>query len=419
MATTTAAYDGYFKELYGELENGIPEYSYLSEKIPFREQERLGDSYHFPVRDQRSHGWTFETGANSGTAFTLNAVKSGAMKDASLSGSTFVMRESFAYKAVLSATQAGKQAFGDLFDEGVEDMFNTASAMREICLLYGGHSLGAITANGSSSASLQHTITAVTSSLGMFAQLEGAYVDVYSAVGGTKRNTTGDLEITKVDYDDTAGTVLVTLAGAAADNAAVVAGDLVIPKGADSKWFDGIDKIARNTGTLFGISASTYSIWAANDYSAGTAELTFGKLTKASAQNAMRAGTGTLTALVSIQTWSDLNNNTAALRRLPENKGKVELGAESIVYHGPTGPLEITPHPFVKGGEAFILDLKKFRRVGASDLTFNLGIPGQADRFLRELSDSAGFEIRCLWDLGLICRRPRSMTKITNINNSV
>lgn len=419
MATTIASYDGYFKELYGELSQTIPEFSYLSEQIPFKEGERVGDSYHFPVRVQRSHGWTFESGANSGTAFALNAVKSGAMKDASLAGATFVMRESFAYKAVLSATQAGKAAFGDLFDEGVEDMHNTASVMREICLLYGGHSIGTVTANGSSATSITVTVTAATSSLGMFAQLEGAYIDVYSAVGGTKRNAVGPLEVTAVDWVDSAGTVTFTSVGAAADNAAIVAGDLIVPYGADSKWFSGIDAIARNTGTLFGIAANTYTVWKANAASAGSAELTFSKLTKATGQSAMRSGVGKMTALVSIPTWSDLNNNTAALRRLPENKGKVELGAESIVYHGPTGPLEIMPHPFVKGGEAFVGDLKQFRRVGASDLTFSLGVSGQAERFLRELSDNAGFEIRCLWDQALVCRKPRSLTKISSIVNSV
>jgi hypothetical protein len=418
MVTTVAAYDGYFKEVYGELEQTIPEYSLVSQKIPFKEAERLGDSYHFPIRTKRGHGWTFESGADAGTAFALNAVVSGEMKDASVAGSMFVQRESFAYKAVMSATAKGKAAFGNLFDEGVEDMYNTAAAMREICLLYGGTSLGQTSTTGAASSPQTFTITPGTSSLGMWAQLEGAHIDAYSAVGGTKRNSNADIVVTKVDYDDTTGSVLVTVTGNTTDLDAIAPNDLFVPKGADGKWFAGIDKIATNTGSLFGIDAATYSVWAANDYAAG-GELTFKKLTKASSQVAMRSGSGVMTALVSIPTWSDINDNLAALRRLPENKGRVELGAETIVFHGPTGALEITPHAFLKAGDAFILDFKTFRRVGASDLTFNIGVEGQNQRFLRELADNAGFEVRCLWDQGLICRRPRSICKITGIVNAV
>lgn len=419
MATTMAAYDGYFKELYGELSNTVPEHAILAEKIKFSEAERIGDSYHFPVRLQRSHGWTFESGSNSSTAFTLNAVKTGVMKDASLSGSIFVMRESFGYKAVLSATSAGKQAFGNLFDEAVEDMFNTASAMREITMLYGAGTIGTFNEAGPASTTATLDLTAASSSLGMLSQLEGAYIDAYSAVGGTKRNSNAAIEITAVEWDAASGICTLALSGNSSDIDAIAVGDVAIPYGADSKWFSGIDAIATNTGSLFGISATTYPTWKANEYSSGSAGATMGKLTKATSLVAQRSGVGKLTALVSTPTWADLNNNVAALRRLTEHSGKVEIGTEKITYHGPTGPLEIMAHPFIKQGEAFILDFAQFKRVGASDLTFNLGIGEQNDKFLNELADKAGFEIRCLWDLALICRRPRSMCKVTSIVNSL
>lgn len=422
MTTTLATADGWFKETFGEAVDTVPEFAILRERVKFRQEERTGDSYNFPVRLRRSHGWTMASGATAGTAFALNAVRTGQMKNATLAGSSFVMRESFAYKAVASATAAGKQAFGNLLDDGVEDMLMTTNGVLELMLRYGGTNLGVTSTAGAASSPQTFTITAATAAPGLWALLEGAPIDAYDPTLVTKRNATGPIIVESVEYVPASGVVTLSLSGATADLDAILANDVFVLLGQVGGSMDGLDKIATNTGNLFGIDAATYSTWKANSATASAGALTMAKAIKATGQIAMRVGQSPLACLVSIQSWSDLNNDTAAIRRLVKNEGTVELGAKNIIFHGPTGPLEIIPDALTKGGEFFVVDFAEFRRVGATDVTFNLpGVDGKIanDRFFRELADNAGFEIRSFWDQALICRKPRTICKGTGVVNSV
>ena len=57
-------------------------------------------------------------------------------------------------------------------------------------------------------------------------------------------------------------------------------------------------------------------------------------------------------------------------------------------------------------------------RVGSTDITFKL--PGQEyeDRFFRELTDRAGFELRAYTDQALFCEAPGKLVLIEDIVNS-
>ena len=58
------------------------------------------------------------------------------------------------------------------------------------------------------------------------------------------------------------------------------------------------------------------------------------------------------------------------------------------------------------------------RRVGASDITFELdGVPGAPPKFLRQLANKAGYEIRIAYDQALILPRPAGWTILTGITN--
>jgi hypothetical protein len=421
MTVTGASAEGYFKEIYADkLEELIPEFSVLSEEVPFEERERLGDTYNFPIRTKRSHGWTMASGATSETAFQLNAVVSGEMKNASLAGSMFVHREAMAYKAVLKATEKGKAAFGDLFDDTVEDVINTASFMRELCMLYGGTDIGVLETDGAASATQSFTLTAASSALGLWAQMEGAKIDIRSANLATLRNATEDVTVNSVDIDSS-NRVVINVTGDATELDNVIATDRIVPKGFYGNWFPGLDAITTNSGELFGINATTYPIWRANALAlTGSPALAMAHITKAAAPIVMRAGMRPLKCFIGTLVWADLNNDVAALRQFVDSqKAGVELGTQKITYYGPNGIIEIVPHPMIKTGEAFLGDTKKMKRVGTTDLTFNLGVEGQNSRFLRELENNAGFEFRCLWDQATVITQPRAWTKITGIRASV
>lgn len=422
MAWDSTQADGFLKRRYGDLVSAIPESSLLRKLVGWKNAERAGEGYYIDVELQRSHGWTLQSGATSFGAFTLGNVRTGLFKPANVSGATFVMRESFGYKQVLAAYEKGESSFGSMFDVGVKSMLSTSNLILETLLLYGQSAtgIGVFNANGASATTDTHELTTASSSMHLMVQLENAEVDVYDPTLVTRRNTNGALVVGSVDsVSGTVGQVQFTLTGAAADNAAVVSGDvLVLRNSVANGTMAGLDKIATNTGSLFGISAATYPQWKANSYSAGSSQLTFGKLTKAGIPIATRSGTRECVALVPTSVWADLNNDAAAIRRDIENKGRVEFGAKAIKYYGPSGALDIMPHPLIKNGEAFIVAPEFLRRVGESDVAFNIPGVAQNERMLRELADSAGFEIRCMWDQGLICEQPRSICKVTDIVSS-
>lgn len=410
--------DGYFKEIYADqLEDLVPEHSLIAQTIPFREKEKLGDSYHMPVRVRRAHGVTFAGPATSMGAFALNDVVSGKMLDASVAGSTFVGREAFAYKAVISATSKGKQAFGDLFDEGVKDLMTSASFYRELCLLYGGGDIGVFNAGGTDSTGSQTIVLkAESSSLGIWSQMEGAYIDVYN---GASIVNDGSTILVEGATEDDAGVITLTLKGSNGSHMnAIAAGRTIVPRGAKGEWFAGLETILANAGSLFGISAATYPLWKANSLAVGGA-LTMAKVQKAAAKIVPRAGLGELTCYVSTPTWSNLNNDIVGMREFNEAGGVAELGAQSIRYYAPSGIINIVAHPMLKAGIALLGNPKEAVRVGATDLTFKLdGVDGSQPKFLRELADHAGFEVRCLWDQALLLKKPAGWTYLTGIVNS-
>lgn len=427
MAVDGSTRDGIFKEVFGDLEETVPEWSVLSQDFGFEQRVKLGEDYIFPVRFKRGHGITLESGSTSLTAFSLNAVKSGQTKQAQVSGSTLIGRESFAYKTVAAAPSNGRQAFVDAFKDGVEDLYNTAGFYLEACLLYGQTSFGAFAEAGTSSTTDDIKLTAASSAPGLWAQMEGAYVDIYSDTAfGTKRNTNAVMEVTGIDYDPDTMQVELSLSGNATDMNAIAAGDVVVPRG----WYDsghksmaGLDKILTNTGTLFNIDASTYKAWAGTTFSCGSAAATFSKIIKACVSISVRCPPmkEPLVAYVSPMTWTDLNNNAAALRRYTESqRGSVDLGTGKITYYSLTGSrIEIKAHPMVKGGEAFIGFPSLVTRGGVTEPTFNLNKgTGQNERFLLELSGSAGFEIRIMWDQFVIARKPKGLVKLTDIVNA-
>lgn len=418
MATTVSTLDGFFKEVYGDLQNAVPEHAIVQSMIPFRQREKLGDGYHFPVRLRRAHGHTVN---NDGSAFTLNSAASGLTKDATVGGMEYVGIEDVSYAAA-SRGASSKEAFGDVFGEIATDMKDSASFYLEMCLLYGGTSLGALASDpGTGPGDRDMTITAATWAPGLWAQAEGMPVDVFDSTFATQRTNSGTVaKIGAVDVDNR--TVEIEL-GDEGDLDDITTGDLVVPLGAYSSghvWFKGLFAIAENTGSLFGIDAATYGGWLASSSSAGSARLTMAKITNAAAKVMIKAGMRPLKCLVSTYTWSDLNNDLAALRRDANNGGgKIEVGHAGITYHGPSGSVEIVPHPMVKAGEALIFDPSTVRRVGSSDISFKL--PGSApnsERFFQELESTAGFRLRCWFDQAIINTKPTTMVKITNIVNT-
>lgn len=429
MTVNRTTADGVFKTVFGRLEQTVPKFAILTKRFPFQRAKKIGKDYQVTVRVRRSHGITFKSGDESYDAFTLAEPVTGQTKPANISGSMVVIRERMGHKATMAAAAEGPQAFADVYGETVTDTFNTLGFYQEALLLYGQTDFGVLSADGTNNATQTLVLTAATSAPGLWAQMEGAKIDIWSAAFAAQRNGSNDITVNSISFDQATGKVSLSVTGNATELDACAATDIVVPKGFydavdGHQTLAGFDKIVTNTGSLFGIDAATYTVWSGNTYGIGSAELSFSKLTKGTIPIAVRAGLSDepLEAYVSPMTWTDLNNNTAALRRLTRNEGTVEIGAQAITYYGITGAVKIQPHPMVKGGEAFAGMPDYVERGGVTDITFSHSDSvkeGQAQRFLRELENSNGFEFRGMWDNFLLIRKPRSWVKLTGIVNSI
>jgi hypothetical protein len=339
-------------------------------------------------------------------------------QDAVVSGSSFVLREVLSYPAAAKLlTGKGserKRAFVQGSSYMVENMTETAAFILELQLLYGQSDLGIILARTvDSNTSQTFSFTTATFIPAMWSGLENGYVEVWDTTGATQRNASGTMQITAVDTD--ARTV--TFSGVEAEMDTIVATDKVYLRDTKSAGMVGLRSIVANTGTLFGINAATYSLWAGNTFST-TGALSFAKVLQALNKPINRGLMEDETVLISPNTWTDCNNDLSALRRYADKAGgKIEQGSSEILYHSQVGVIKLVPHLFMKPSEALAFPTGKPFRLGASDLTFNP--PGMdSESFFENLPDHAGYGTRAYWNQAVFLPCPNKCLLISGIENS-
>jgi hypothetical protein len=101
------------------------------------------------------------------------------------------------------------------------------------------------------------------------------------------------------------------------------------------------------------------------------------------------------------------------------NENKAKNGFRAITFYSQNGEVELIPYNCIKEGIAFMLPMKRIKRIGATDITWTLpGSDTENPRFFRELADNAGFEYRVYSDQAIFSPTPAKLTLITGIVNS-
>lgn len=415
---TEATLSGMFKQVYADkLADIVPASAKLAMDIPFSSRDLLGDFYNQPVKLTRAHGWTV---SDSGTAYALNAPEPARSQNAQVKGSSFTMREAIGYTAatrLLKGDNAGarKKAFISGTSYIVENMMETAAFVREVLLLHGQSDVGVLESDPGSSALTSRTITLTKATFiaALWSGMENGYIDVYDTTGATKRNATADFQVSSMSVENRT----ITITGVPTELDALTTGDKVYLRGTKSAGMLGLTSIVSNAGTMFGINAATYSLWAGNTYSAASGSLVFSKILQALNKPSNRGLMHDYTFYLNPKTWTDSNNDLAALRRYADKAGgMIEQGAQSIQYFSHTGNIELKPHIFAKPGETVGIPKNKFKRIGSTDITFN--IPGSNDNFFDQLPDNAGYGLRCFFDQAVFTNCPNLCLLINNIVNS-
>lgn len=404
---TVGTLNGFFKETYAEkLGELIPDGVKLLNKIKFMSKDKQpGNLYHQPVILGLEHGVTFA--GSDEDAFNLNAPVAGQVKDAQVKGSPVVLRSLLGYVAASRAALGGQKAFMDATKFLVANMLRSMAKKLEIEMLYGQMGYAAV----ASATGAAVTIATAEWAPGIWAGAEGMPIEIRDAAGSVSR---GEFKVVSVNMD----TRIITL-NADAAAAGVAATDVIWHKGAYGNEFPGIHKILSiSSGTLFNIDVGTYNLFRGNVFSAGAAALSFTKLNLAAARAVEKGLEGPLLAMVNPRAWANMLSDQAALRRYDGSysAGKMENGAEKLMFHSQNGLIEIEPSIYVKEGYAYLLSADDWFRVGSTDMTFKR--PGQGEEFFRDLENSAAYELRLYSDQALFCMAPARNVLVTGIVNS-
>ena len=399
---TVSSLNGLFKEVYGDdIKQLVPDGAKVQKYIPFApKQKELGNQYHQPVLLAYENGFTFAA-ADSG-AFSLNDAVNSVMKDATVNSSQIVLKAQMSYEAAAKAAK-GRNAFQDATDLMFESMQKSMRKRIEVECMYGVRGLATV----ASVSSLTITITTAEFAPGIWSGMEGASINVYDTTLATNR---GSAVITSVDLDARTITVDAVPSG-------TVATDVIFYAGAKGNEMTGIHSILTNTGSLFGISAATYTLWKSSSQAAGGA-LSQAIIGKAISKAVAKGLDDDCLLLVNPKTWTDLLSDQAALVRHTGSAigSKVQNGSQSIEFYSQNGNVRIEPSIYVKEGYAYGLSLPAWMRLGASDVTMKT--PGYGDDIFQQLQTKAGYEVRSYTSQAVFSHAPGKNFIITGIVNS-
>jgi hypothetical protein len=394
--------------------------------IPFKPKAKIGNEYVEAVKLTHEHGITYSASDNnSGALVTLSTPIPLTLLDAKVQSSAMLLRAQIGYDAFARAEGGDKVAFKDASELVVEDLLESITKRLEVSLLYGSSptGIGGIPQSGATAPGngvLTLVLSAAQWATGIWVGSENALVDVYHS--STKLNSTAPFRVVSVNPDTYTLSLLETDATTDTSAAAVKtyvdsnADAYLVFTGSYGNEMVGIDAATiYNSTNLWNIDSSAYTLWHGNTYSAGSANLTMGKLQSAIQKAVQKGLDGDVTVILNPATWATLNTDLAALRRFVEDSTEGELGVESIKYLYSGGKMDVVSYNLCKEGECFIMPKKGVNRIGAADIGFKL--PGGDNGFLH-VPDRMGYEFRLFSSQAFFTPFVAKLVKITSIVNS-
>lgn len=415
VVTDVSKLNGWFKTKYGKFQDIIPEVAKFMGQIgPLVKAEQVGKDFRFPVELSLPQGVTYAA-AGAG-AFEFEDVIAGEMKEAVIDGSQVLVSDILDFESAAKATKEGEEAFGDASERLIKRIRKSGYKRLELSAWYGQRWLAIVASASTVSGKRACVIQTAEWATGIWTGMRNMRVDVYTdSTLTTLVNSTTYLSIDSIAVS----TKTLTLAGT--DFASVTAGHYIVPRDSVGKDMAGIGKIINNTGSLFGIDASVYELWAGNTFDNGSVAFSLKKLQDAISDAVGKGLDEKASVFVSTRTWMNLCSDQASLRRYGAEMSKASNGFRRLEMFSQNGELEIIPHSVIKEGEAYIIPTERFMKIGAQDLGFN--IPGRGEQYFEPAISStgkkmAGYQLMAYAHLAIICGAPGMCTQVTNIVNS-
>ena len=343
---------------------------------------------------------------SNGEIVSYSDASAGATSFASITPSAMYLRAAISREVLARSENLQEGAFALATKHIVENLLNSMFNKFETQCFYGGVGLAVLS---SVSGSLL-TINTADFAPGIWVGAEGMKLIAYTS-GDVARVESGVMSVTSVDLINRTITV-------SNPNTAIAATDVLFERGAHGKEFVGLQKmLSATSGTVFGIDVAAYSLWKGNVYSAGSAALSFAKLSDSVAAAVAKGVAGTLTAFVNPKTWSNLLTEQTAKRIFHEGgMSEYENGSKNIKFYSQNGDIDIISSSFVKEGIAFVLDMESFLKVGSTDVT--LDDPVRPGQYLQPLQDSNAIQMIAYVDCSLFCAALGRQILIVDITNS-
>ena len=425
--TPGAGVNGMFKQRYGRWIDPLPDEHTLADFGDFIPSEnRPGYGYNFPVLTGLELGQTANV---DNSAFALNAAVDSTVLNANLDGATIMLQSVVSYDTIyksLNGTGNGSSggAYKTALDQTVQAMLQGAAMYRELALAYGPGTSTAAASNigvvgGSvSGANLGATQTVYLTEASWIPGLwiiatgtSGMKVDIYQTDGTTLRETNVNVDARP---STTQTRLQLTKAGS---SATVAANDKIVPLGWRTKSAFGLEAIYNNTGTIFGINASTVAPWRCMTFSAGGA-MSRAKIMAMAAAVSINGVKNGGKLFVCAPTFADMAEEANALQRYTANTDKVKRqGASQLIYETAAGQVEVVVYQYAKQGQAFFIANDNFRRVGSTDLTMR-PIGGGAEAFFQHMPSNAGASLRIFSNQAPVFEMPYRNFLITGIQNN-
>lgn len=410
---TPSTLAAWFKVQYAEkVLEMVPSWAILQNLIDFSNKVKLGKYYSQPVTLSHEAGFTYN--GTAGAIATLNGPANAAVEDAQVYGSELILQTRASYKVLSQAASAGERAFKQASAALIKGMNDSTRKRLEIAMLYGQSGLGVVsTVTDLGSNSGEIVLTEASWASGIWSGAEGTYIDAFTS---TTKNNSGTLLITKVNTD--ARKLTVTYSGTLASD--VAAADTLWFKGsnAGSSVFNemaGLHKQLTNSGTLFNISAATYSLWAGNSVTV-SGPLDFGVLQDATSKAVGKGLMSKVLCLVSPKAFARLATDQAAMRTFDGSysSDKAKNGSKGITFFGANGEMEVKVHPMVKDGDAFVIPVSDIIRIGSVDLTFE--VPSvEGEKFFTLVPNTNAVEFQCMADQAIFLEKPAHGVFLTGI----
>lgn len=400
---------GLFKDVYGDLKEIIPDGVKFLNMIPFIQKDKQpGNQFVIDVVLGLEHGVTYADG--SGAVVALNNAIAGATKPAQVKGAEIYIRSALSYLAVQRSMGGGAKAFKDASKLVVGNMMRSLTKRLEAALMHGGKNIGIVASNVGPVLTLQAAHWAP----GLWAGAEGMQITIFAPLAGetdapdTAVQRVGTATVTAISFDLKTVTVNALPTG-------TLAGDVITFAGAAGTEMAGLHKILTNTGTLFGINATTYQLWRGAKYApAVTSVLSFAIVEQAVSKAVEKGLDSDVCLLVNPGHFDDLLTEQAGKRMYDSSYGgTMENGAKSLKFHGQNGVIEIVPTIYAKEGFAYGVSKEDFVRVGSTDITFRDPLMG--DQYIKHLENSTAYEMRAWTDQALFCSAPGRSFIISNL----